>query len=224
MSQLEKARVVRVRRRALLSVAAAVLALPAVPLLAQTGAVRVTREEPVVERTEFNRRRPPRDMPPLTPPESGVCKTTFELGANVTYSAERLSRTRVRIYVDELDIVTRVRFDIFTLENAPPKLRAHEEAHRTIGEHFYADADTIALEIGRRLIGTTFEGRGDDAEAAQRDAFGQVIATIERDYMARVRIPSSAANERFDEITKHGLDPIAETEAVALAVAGRSRP
>ena len=37
--------------------------------------------------------------------------------------------------------------------------------------------------------------------------------------MARVRIPSAAANERFDEITNHGLDPIDEAEAIRLAIA-----
>src|SRR5690554_6745693 len=82
---------------------------------AASSAVRVRREEPVVERTEFDPRRPPRGMPALTPPESGVCKTTFELSASVGYSAERLSPTTARIYVDELDIVTRLRFEIFTV-------------------------------------------------------------------------------------------------------------
>jgi hypothetical protein len=38
--------------------------------------------------------------------------------------------------------------------------------------------------------------------------------------MARVRSPSAAANERFDEITRHGVDPIDEMEAIALAIAG----
>jgi hypothetical protein len=191
---------------------------------AQRTAVRVKREEPVVERTEFDPRRPPHDMPPLTPPESGVCKTTFELSASVSYSAERLSRTTARIYVDELDIVTRLRFDIFTIKNGPPKLRAHEEAHRAIGEHFYENAEQIAADIGRRLIGATFDGRGADEEAAQRDGFDQVVAAIERAYMARVRIPSAAANERFDEITSHGLNPIDEAEAVAIALAGATAP
>lgn len=189
---------------------------------AERPAVRVTREAPVIERREFNPGRPPRDMPPLTPPESGVCRTTFELAASVSYSAERLSRTTARIYVDELDIVTRLRFDIFTIENAPAKLRAHEEGHRTIGEHYYEDAGSIAEDIGRRLIGAIFEGRGADDKAARRDAFDKVVGDIERSYMARVRIPSAAANERFDEITNHGLDPIDEAEAVVLAI-GTSR-
>jgi hypothetical protein len=185
---------------------------------AQAAAVRVRREQPVVRRTVFDPRYPPRDMPPLTPPESGVCKTTFELAASVSYSAERLSSTVARVYVDELDIVTRLAFDIYTVANAPSKLLAHEEAHRAIGEHFYTNAATIAEEIGRRLIGKTFDGRGATERAAQQDGFNKVVAAIERDYMARVRIPSAAANERFDEITNHGLNPIDEADALALAL------
>ena len=187
---------------------------------AQRSPVRVTREEPVILRVEFDPRAPPYGMPSLTPPEAGVCRTTFELDAGVTYSSLRLSRTAARITVDGLDIVTRVRFDIFTALNTPPKLLAHEEGHRAIGEHYYEDAATIADEIGRRLIGKAFDGVGADQEAARRDAFNQVVASIERDYMARTRTPSAAANERFDEITRHGLAEIDEAEAVALAIAG----
>jgi hypothetical protein len=184
-----------------------------------SSAVRVKREEPVIRRVEFNPRRPPRGMPPLTPPEAGVCLTTFALSASVTYSAERLARDKSRIYVDELDLVTRLRFDIYTVKDGPPKLRAHEEGHRAIGEHFYATAPAIAEGIGRRLIGTTFEGTGASEAAAQKDGFQKVVAMIEREYMARVRVPSVAANERFDEITNHGLEAIDEAEAVTLAIA-----
>lgn len=190
----------------------------------QRAAVSVTREEPVIERIEFDPRRPPPDMPPLTPPEAGVCKTTFELSASVRYSAERLTSTTARIYVEGLDIVTRLRFDIFTVQGGPPKLRAHEEAHREIGEHFYRNAAQIAEDIGRRLIGATFDGSGEDEEAAQRDGFQRVVTTIESAYMARVRIPSAAANERFDEITNHGSNTVDEAEALALALAGAMQP
>jgi hypothetical protein len=187
--------------------------------IGQAAPVRVTREEPVVSRTQFDPARPPPDMPELTPPEAGVCKTTFELSAGVTYSAERLSRTAARISVDGLEIVTRLKFEIFTAQGAPPKLSAHEEGHRAIGEHYYEDAARIADTIGRRLIGTTYDGSGADQEAAQHDAFEKVVAEIERAYMARMRSPSAAANERFDEITSHGLDAIDEADAIAVAIA-----
>jgi hypothetical protein len=163
-------------------------------------------------------------MPALTPPEAGVCRTTFGLDANVNFSAETLSPTTTRIYVDELDIVIRARFDIYTAMKSPDNLRAHEEGHRAIGEHYYEGAAAIAEEIGRRLIGTSYHGLGADIEAAQRNAFDKVIAEIDRLYMARVRSPAAAANERFDEITNHGLNPIDATEAVALALAGGSAP
>lgn len=211
-------------RRALLSYA---VTAPVVGLLCgrravgQGSPVRVTREEPITVRTEFDPARPPPEMPPLTPPEAGICKTTFELSASVTYSAERLSGLTARIYVDGLDIVTRLRFDIYTAQGAPPKLRAHEEGHRAIGEHYYGDAAKIAADIGRRLIGVTFDGTGIDQEAAQENAFGKAVAEIERDYMARMRVPSAAANERFDEITRHGLEAIEESEAIARAISRR---
>jgi hypothetical protein len=186
---------------------------------AERPAVRVTSEEPVITRTEFDPRSPPADMPALTPPESGVCETTFELAAGVRYSAERLAIGRARIHVDGLEVVTKLRIDIYTVLNAPPKLRAHEEGHRAIGEHYYRSSSAIAEAIGRRLIGTAYDGRGADDESAQRDAFSKVVAEIERAYMARVRVPSAAANERFDEITSHGLAAIDEGEAIALAIA-----
>lgn len=208
-------------RRALLGFGAAAAGLGFVPRAAraQRPAVRVTREEPVITRTDYDPSRPPPDMPPLTPPESGVCKTTFELSAGVTYSAERLTSGSARIYVDGLEIVTKLRIDIFTVQNAPPKLRAHEEGHRAIAEHYFERSATIAEDIGRRLLGTAHDGLGVDDESAQRDAFSKVIVEIERAYMARVRVPSAAANERFDELTRHGLEPIDEREAVARAIA-----
>jgi len=208
-------------RRALLSYVATLSAAGLLrwrPAAGQGSPVRVTREEPLTVRSEFDPARPPPEMPPLTPPEAGVCKTTFELSASVTYSAERLSGLTARIYVDGLDIVTRLRFDIYTALGAPPKLRAHEEGHRAIGEHYYGDAARIAADIGRRLIGVTFDGKGIDQEAAQQDAFAKAVASIERDYMARMRTPSSAANERFDEITRHGLEAIEEADAIARAI------
>jgi hypothetical protein len=198
-------------------------AWPLVPA-AQAGRVRVTRDEPVVRRFEFDPRSPLPGMPTLTPPEAGVCNTTFELAANVTYSAEMLSATTARLYVDEVDLTTRLSFDIYTIENAPPKLLAHEEAHRKIGEHFYRHAPRIAEEIGRRLLRATFDGTGVNQDAAQRDGFDKVIATIERAYMARVRVPSAAANVRFDEITNHGLNDIDEDTAIALALRATLAP
>jgi hypothetical protein len=204
-----------VRRR---DVLVALIVVAAVPASAQEPAVRVTREPPVVRRTEFDPANPAPGTPKLTPPESGVCNTTFELAASVRYSVEVLSSTTARVYVDGLDLTTRLSFDIYTVRGAPRKLIAHEEAHRIIGEHYYESAPAIAEDIGRRLIGATFDGTGATPDEAQKNGFEKVMAAIEQAYMARVRIPSARANARFDEITNHGLEAIDEADAIAMAI------
>ena len=67
-----------------------------------------------MQRTEYDPKAPPRGMPKLTPPEAGVCNTTFELDTAVAYSSEPLTANLVRITVNEIDLTTRLSFDIYT--------------------------------------------------------------------------------------------------------------
>ncbi len=191
---------------------------------AQRSAVRVHRERPVVQRIEFDPSAPPRGMPKLVPPEAGVCNTTFELETGVSYAAEPLAASLVVITIDELDLTTRATVDIYSVAGAPQKLRDHEEAHRKIGEYYYRNAAVAAERIARALIGERFEGSGPTVDAAQQNAVEKVLASIERDYMARTRDRSAAANARFDAITNHGLDAIDANTAIARAVAADPEP
>jgi hypothetical protein len=192
--------------------------------LAQRAGVHVRHERPEIHRIEFDPAAPPTGMPKLTPPESGVCNTTFELETGVSYSAEPLTGDQVRITVVELELTTRVTIDVYTVKDAPQKLRDHEEAHRKIGEYYYRNAAAAAAEIGRGLIGESFDGTGPSEDAAQRSAVDKVLTAIEKDYMARTRDRSAAANVRFDRITNHGLEPIDEALAIAQAVAVDPEP
>lgn len=213
----------RVTLRTVAALAAAVAVLPD-GAWAQRPAVRVQRERPVVQRIEFDPSAPPRGMPKLTPPEAGVCNTTFELETGVSYAAEPLTPTSVLITVEELDLTTRVTVDIYTAAGAPQKLRDHEEAHRRIGEYYYRNAAGAAERIARSLIGERFSGTGATIDAAQKNALEQVLASIERDYMARTRDRSAAANLRFDMITGHGLEAIDANTAFARAVGTDPEP
>jgi hypothetical protein len=191
---------------------------------AQGAAVRVHRERSVVQRIEFDPKSPPRSMPKLTPPEAGVCNTTFELATGVSYTAEPLTASTVLITVRELDLTIRATFDIYLMAGAPQKLRDHEEAHRRIGEYYYRNAAAAAERIARALIGERFDGAGATEDAAQKNAVQKVLASIEKDYMALTRDRSAAANARFDAITNHGLDPIDAGTAFARAVAVDPEP
>jgi hypothetical protein len=190
---------------------------------AQRSAVRVHRERAVVQRIEFDPGAPPRRMPKLTPPETGICNATFELATRVNYTTEPFTATTVRIIVTELDLTTGLTFDIYTAVDAP-QTRDHEEAHRKISEYYYRNAAAAAERVARALIGETFDGVGTTQDVARENAVGQILATIERDYMARTRDRSAAANVRFDAITNHGLESIAANTAIARAVAVDPEP
>jgi hypothetical protein len=213
-------------RRALWTVVALAIgaALAPAPVWAQRSAVRVHRERSVVQRIEFDPGAPPAGMPKLVPPEAGVCNTTFELETGVSYAVEPLTANRVVITVAEIEITTRATFDIYTVRNAPQRLRDHEEAHRKIGEYYYRNAAAVAEGIARALMGERFDGTGSTEDAAQKNALEKVLASIEKDYMARTRDRSAAANARFDAITNHGLEAIEPNTAIARAVAADPEP
>jgi hypothetical protein len=200
---------------ALLGVAVLVPAAPASRAQTHGSSVAVTREEPVIERREFDPTRPPASMPKLTPPESGVCDTTFELSAGIGYSVEVLGPTSINLWVDDLDITTRQRINIYTIRGAPAKLLAHEEGHREISEHYYKNAVTALRTVAAPLIGRMFTGSGADRAAAEKDAVNKVLHVLESAYMLRTRMRSVAANERYDEITEHGLNAVDEADAIA---------
>ena len=213
----------RATLRAVVALGAAAAVLPG-GAWAQHAAVRVHRERSVVQRIEFDPSAPPPGMPKLTPPEAGVCNTTFELETGVSYAVEPLTASTVLITVGELDLTTRVMFDIYSVTGAPQRLREHEEAHRRIGEYYYRNAAAAAERIARALIGERFEGTGATEDAAQKNALEKVLVSIETDYMARTRDRSAAANVRFDAITNHGLEAIDASTAIARAVAVDPEP
>jgi protein disulfide-isomerase len=177
--------------------------------------VTVKREAPKVTRQVFDPKRPSPKMPKLTPPESGVCDFDFVIDTGVSYSIGAATADSLEITVDELDLVTSLEVRIWTAQGTPPKLLAHEEGHREICEYYYQNADIVARAVAEPLIGRTYVGKGPNRKAAESDAVKQITTAISDAYMARTRMRCSAAQKRYDALTKHGLTPLPEAEAIA---------
>lgn len=210
-----------IKRRTLLEAGFASMAgaalFRAVPAIAQ-NAINVTVEPATLARVEYARGRPPPDMPKVGD-GSGLCNNGFEIEAGVGSSVEVLSPTSVRLFPEEFNIVTRLAVTIYTVKGSPPKLHAHEEGHRAIGAHYYQNAQAAATEAAMSVIGRSFDGSGANRAAAEQAANDIILATLADAYMARTQERSVAANGRYDAITDHGLKPIAEAEAIAMALA-----
>jgi hypothetical protein len=194
-------------------------ALPSA-LAQKPGMITIKVEPPTVARVEFDRRRPPADMPSTGVDGSGVCNNLFVLDSGVAASIEELSPTSVRAYPEDFDVITRLDVTIYTAKGSPPKLLAHEEGHRMIGEYYYRNAEAAAREAIQTVVGRAFEGSGVNREAAEQAALAKVHAELDAAYTARMQARSSAANARYDSLTAHGLSTtITEEEAIAKAIA-----
>ncbi len=183
------------------------------------AAVGVTAEPPIVARIAFDPRRPPGAMPRGVVEGGGVCHSVFEIEANIVSSIEFLTPTTVRAYPAEFAITTRLKITIYAPHGAPDDLRAHEEGHRTIAEHYYRSAESAARNAAASVERRPFQADGIDRAAAERAVAELVLAALKEAFMQRTHARSAAANARYDAITKHGLDRIGAADAVVRAIA-----
>jgi hypothetical protein len=181
--------------------------------------IDVTVEPPTVAYVEFDPRRPPDELPSGGPEGSAACHNVFEIEAGIASSIEMLTPTTVRAYPTNFDIITRLKVTIYTPDDAPSKLRSHEEGHRAIAEHYYRNAEAAAREAAASVQSRSFDAGGVDRAAAER-AVGELMrAALTAAFMQRTQARSAAANARYDAITSHGLDTITATDAVVGAIA-----
>jgi hypothetical protein len=183
------------------------------------GAVDVTVEPPTVARIEFDPREPPDDLPAGGADGSGSCRSVFEIESGIVSPIEMLTPTTVRAYPADFDIIVRLKTTIYTPKHAPDELRAHEEGHRAIAEHYYGNAELAAREAAAAVQSRSFDADGVDRAAAEQAVAELVRGALRHAFMQRTHARSAAANARYDAITRHGLEVIAATDAVVAAIA-----
>lgn len=197
-----------------------------IALLVSLGA-RAAEEHPVtvkknpvkITRRTFDPKRPPAAMPKLTPPESGVCHFEFTCDAGIGVFVDPKGANAVEVEVDSVDMVLDLPIEIWVMNNAPKKLVAHEEGHRQICEDYYANAEVIARDLAKKMIGRKATASGRNRKEAQDKAQQQLLSELNQAYMAAVRGRARACQDIYDDITTHGLKPIAEADAIAQAKA-----
>jgi hypothetical protein len=209
-----------------------VLACLALALAPSAARARVTVEKaPVVVTWQtFDRRNPPREMPPLGPRADAVTHFKFGCSANATYevTSRRRDTSRRRgpgaggctatARINDLDVRVELVITVWVPRGARRKLVDHEDGHRIIGERIYETAERAARDAARQWAGRSVTGKGEDcaaaADAAVRDANHQFCQA----YLEATSGWSSRVGDLYDEITDHGRrDGPAGEEAIRLA-------
>jgi len=167
----------------------------------------------------FDPMNPPAEMKKkLIPPEAGLCE--FEFGCVIQTGVElpRFGFKEIPATISSIRLVARLSITIWTVVDAPPKLRAHEEAHREICELYYQKADKVAVRLAQQALGRKLPIPTKHREAAAQEALDAFQNELLAEFLKETATPCTAAQERFDAITAHGLDPIGEADAIARAM------
>jgi hypothetical protein len=198
--------------------------------------VTVEKVPVVVVRKTFDRRNPPKDMPPLGPKADAV--THFRFGCSTNASYEVISRRRdtsrrrggtggctATARINDLDVRLELEITIWLPRGARQKLIDHEEGHRVIGERVYETAERAAREAAGRWIGRSVTGKADDCAAAADVAVRDANHELCEAYLHATSGWSGRVGDLYDEITDHGRrdNPVDEAIESAFARAAEER-
>ena len=179
--------------------------------------VEVTRKPPAAVTKTFNPKRPPKEMPPLRPGEAAVCESKFlcQVQVEVEISSAPGERTECKI----TGIKSELRLDvvIWLPSDTSHKIRLHEDGHRQISEHFYANAEGVAKKLAADYVGKDLE-----VKSAEQDDTRPVIQRIANEfcqkYLGAIEVPSERVQMKYDQLTDHGRNKLGEREAIRRAL------
>ena len=187
------------------------------------GQVKITRTPAQIERRTFDPRRPPATMPRLRPGEAAITYTNFgadiQMGGDVTKASPEPEGIEAQVKISMIDMSLRMSATIWLPTNSNAKIEKHEEGHRQIAEHYYADAESIARSLAEPLIGTTVVGRGKDSTDAANNALANARTELASQYMKQTDGAGGKAQQIYEELTAHGTNAVNEQKAIEEAIA-----
>lgn len=197
------------------------LLVSAAALLADDSIV-INKTPVEVKIRTFNPQKPPAEMPPLKGDEAAVAVSQFgceaAISVLITQSGDEIAPKR-EVKIESVKVTLQLWVTIWLPNNAPQKLKAHEQGHRRISEKFYENAEKIAAELARPLVGQALEAAGADLDSAVQQAIEQTVRQFCGEYMNQTHFPAERVQKIYDKITDHGRNSLAEDKAIEQALA-----
>jgi hypothetical protein len=171
-----------------------------------------------VEQRTFDPRNPPPGMPQLVHPEAAVCSYGFSCASECRLESTRVLLKYKPARITSVKITVGLEVTIWLPLDATPKLIGHELAHKQLCEEVYRQAEGVAHGLGTRLIGYSLQHSVKNKAAVEAEV-ARLQHELAAAYARRIADRCTRMQQYFDFITNHGIDPIAESEAIARALA-----
>jgi hypothetical protein len=180
--------------------------------------LKVTRTPAAAARRSFDPNRPPPEMPPLSGDEAAVTQSKFACGVKLDVEITQEGDQKPTARIAGVDATLKLDVIEWLPNNVSAKIRAHEDGHRQISEHYYAQAEQAARDLAAKYVGRTLDIPSADEKATQ-PVIQRAANEFCQEYLGKVEVPSQAAQETYDRITEHGRNKLIEKEAVQRAIA-----
>ncbi|MBS1954615.1 MAG: hypothetical protein JST89_10525 [Cyanobacteria bacterium SZAS-4] len=101
-------------------------------------------------------------------------------------------------------------------KDAGDKLKAHEQGHLHINEHFYKQyAEAAIKKAAGSLIGKEYTIEAPDYDEAKKKLVPMTVKDVQTLYRAQTYTPSEKANVLYDSLTDHGRKTEFDSETAA---------
>lgn len=185
----------------------------------ESGDVKIDKRPASVERRFFNPWNPFELHPKLDKGQQALTEFSYDLTAGVDEidvidSEERHGRWFVQIRPSKLHVTLQLPITIWIPHGAPKKCVEHEEGHKVIVERVYEFAGDIVAHYAKKAQGDVCPGEGATYELAIKDAHKRILSDLNKNYRSTVFEYGVMITNEYDRITNHGLNPIAEGDAI----------
>jgi hypothetical protein len=193
------------------------------PVSSGWGNVKVTHKPVEVEHKTFDHNDPPKELG--LEKEGAVTVSEFDLQIGLGIAPgdkipQRNGKCRESMVIQNVNLTIGLKITVWLPDNAPDKLKAHEEGHLVMTEKVYNERSdkeakaAAALIDGRRM--TAEADNCDDVDKAMEQTIGEANKKVYHAYLTRTADVSARAGEIYDDITRHGtrMDIDEKTAAV----------
>jgi hypothetical protein len=198
------------------------------PAMAGWSSIKVTHKQVEVEHKSFEKSNPPKE---LTGEQKEGAVTISEFDLKLGFGLVPGEKTpqvngkcRETLVVQAVNLTIGLKITVWLPDDAPDKLKAHEEGHVQMAEKIYAEqADKAARAAGALVDGRRLVAEADncaDIDKAVDQTIDQANKKVYQAYLSKTADLNARAGEIYDDITHHGtrLD-IDEKTAAAQAFA-----
>ncbi|CAN5344591.1 hypothetical protein BH10CYA1_BH10CYA1_16590 [soil metagenome] len=102
-------------------------------------------------------------------------------------------------------------------KDADERLKAHEQGHLHINEHFYKQyAESAIKNAAGALIGREYRIEASDYDDAKKKLVPMTVKDVQQLYRPQTFTPSEKANVLYDTLTDHGRKSDVDSETAAM--------